>query len=180
MPRDSNVPLRQSILDTLSWLSVRSNKRERTFDRKRVLKFVQAGKAGSQANVLRALQKDHFILYDKTTISILPKGLEHAKRFRPFTSNQEALQEAGSKFALPLKARQILQVTADGNVHTIQQLHRTIGSEMVLGSFQNVVGKLVKWELCTRCKDVNQDDAIRDPQLYFSTGTPRHCLCGRR
>ena len=172
MPRGNKVPLRQLILDTLSWLSVLSNKGEQTFDRQRVLKFVQEGKPGSQANELRALQRDGCILYDKKTITILPKGLGRAKRFRPASSNQEALQEVGSKFGLSLKARQVLQVIADANVHTIQELHRTIGPDLVLASFKNIITKLVKWELCTRCKDANHNDAIRATDFIFPKGRP--------
>ena len=172
MPKTNKVPIRQSILDTLSWLSARNNN-ERTFERKRVLKFVKHGTKKSQDNELRALKQSMCVLCDKHTITILPKGLDQAKTFRPFQSNEEALREAGSQFSLPHKAQQILRVLFDGNKHTIQELHESIGEGMILKSFQNIIGILAKWELSTRCKDADGNDAIVATDYIFPMGRPR-------
>lgn len=171
-PKKGKKTIRQGILDTGAWLSAR-NKGKRTFNRERVFKFANLpGTKDSKDNELRRLEKDGCIQYDKHNITFLDKGLRQGSFVRPFHSNQDAFQEAISKFKLCLRARGMLFHCLNGNAVAESQLYESFGQGMQLDSFTNVIRKLVKWEVFIRCKAANGHDGYKASDFLFPFGRP--------
>ena len=123
-------------------------------------------------NALRILKtKKNYLDYDKTTITLTEEGLENAVAEAPIGDNNEALEKAKAKVP-GNKAKQILDIVFDGQVHSRAEVAERINHDVTKKSFGNLLMKIKKEEFIAYAKTDDGEDGIIGTDELFPFGRP--------
>jgi hypothetical protein len=164
------LSLGQKILNATASLARKPNV---IVSRKLVAKYCGFAKAESKSycNALGILKsKSMQIAYDKETITILDKGFAAADLDAPIGTNDDAIAAAKAKFK-GKKQGEIIDIVADGQVHTRAELANRIGTDMAKKSFMNLLGPIKTNDYITYLNTAQGEPAVQATEtlLPFSS-----------
>jgi hypothetical protein len=166
------LSLGQKILNATACLARKPNV---IVSRKLVAKYCGFAKAESKSycNALGILKsKSMQITYDKETITILDKGFAAADLDAPIGTNDDAIAAAKAKAKFKGKKHgEIIDIVADGQVHTRAEIANRIGTDMAKKSFMNLLGPIKTNDYITYVKTAQGEPAIQATEslLPFSS-----------
>jgi predicted helicase len=164
------LTLGQKILNATASLAGKPNVK---VPRKKVAKYCGCGKAESKSycNALGLLKtKQKHITYDKEFITILDTGFAAADPEAPIGTNDDAIAAAKAKFKAK-KQHEIIDICADGQVHTRAEIAERIETDMTKKSFMNLLGPLKTKDYITYVKTAQGEPAVQATEdlLPFSS-----------
>lgn len=164
------LSLGQKILNATASLARKPNVK---VSRKQVAKYCGFAKAESKSycNALGTLKsKSMQITYDKESITILDKGFAAADPDAPIGTNDDAIAAAKGKFK-GKKQGEIIDIVADGKVHTRAEIANRIGTDMAKKSFMNLLGPIKTNDYIKYVKTTQGEPAVQATEalLPFSS-----------